>query len=186
MIASCMLLSLSQLIASRKQPIETRIIQGILQLRGYVMQCINDALNDKYRAACDHVIVATLLLATCEALHGLRESYPIHMIGLMDMVNHRGGLRELGFEGCVEAFSKSLHCLDATCLQRCKLISITTVLWQDANIAHIVGGQTYSHLAKNKSPLPDAKVDKDHFLAGAVLTADTFAEENEGKDIPTW
>lgn len=106
LIASCMLLSLSQLIASRKQPIEPRIIHGILQLRGHVMRSINEALEDKTRGACDHVIVATLLLATCEALHGLRESYPIHMIGLMDMVNHRGGLRELGFEGCVEAFSE--------------------------------------------------------------------------------
>lgn len=105
LISSCMLLSLSQLIAARRKSIEPRIIHGILQLRGHVIRCINEALNDIKRAASDHVIVATLLLATCEALHGLRESYPVHMMGLMAMVNSRGGLRELGFEGCVEAFS---------------------------------------------------------------------------------
>lgn len=54
------------------------------------------------------------------------------------------------------------------------------VRWQDANIAHIVGGKTYSHLGKNKSPLPEVKADKDQFLAGAALTTDSFAE-GDGK-----
>jgi hypothetical protein len=70
------------------------------------MRAINSALEDPTRATSDHIIIAVLLLATCEALHGLRESYPVHMRGLMEMINHRGGLRCLGFEGCIEAFSE--------------------------------------------------------------------------------
>lgn len=70
------------------------------------MRTINEALDDPVRATSDHLIIAVLLLATCEALHGMQESYPVHMLGLMNMVNCRGGLRALGFEGCVEAFSE--------------------------------------------------------------------------------
>lgn len=108
-VTSCMLLSLSQLIATRRatQPIPPRIIYGILQLRGHVMRIINEALDDPRRANSDHLIIAVLLLATCEALHGLRESYPVHMIGCMNMVNLRGGLSALGMQGLVEAWSTS-------------------------------------------------------------------------------
>lgn len=83
-----------------------RINRGILQLRGHVIRSINKALDDSSRAVTDHVIAAVMLLAKAEALQGLKESYPVHMVGLMDMVNLRGGYTKLGFEGCLEAYSE--------------------------------------------------------------------------------
>lgn len=106
LLSACMLLSLSQMTAAMPQPVDPKFTYHILQLRGHVIREINVAMQDHGRRMGDHLVVAILLLATCEALHGLRKSYPIHMIGLMNLVNHRGGLRALGSNGSVEGFSK--------------------------------------------------------------------------------
>lgn len=82
------------------------MIHHVLELRGYVLRRINQALEDQSRATSDAMLAAVLLLATFEALHGLVGVYPVHMMGLMDMVNQRGGFQALGCEGCAEAFSK--------------------------------------------------------------------------------
>lgn len=58
------------------------------------------------RAISDDVIIAVVLLASTEATHGLRESYLLHIRGLMELINRRGGLRELGYGGCIEAYSE--------------------------------------------------------------------------------
>jgi hypothetical protein len=64
-------------------------------------------------------------------------------------------------------------------------VDFCQVLWQDANIANIVGGKGFVHLAKNHSRLPKARADKEHFLAGAVVNSENFAE-NGGRDVPRW
>lgn len=101
-----MLLSLSHLASQRPQRIDAAFNYQILQLRGYIIRGIDAALKDPKRCMTDHACIAILLLATVEALHGLRKSYDVHMTGLMNLINIRGGLRALGFGGHSEAFSK--------------------------------------------------------------------------------
>lgn len=102
LVASCILLSLTL----RNPP--SREIAPMLRLRGHVIRSINEALDDPSRATSDYVISAVSLLAMYEAYHGFRESYPVHMFGLMRMINHRGGFKQLGFEGGLAAWSKSI------------------------------------------------------------------------------
>jgi hypothetical protein len=80
--------------------------RAILRLRGHVMRSISSALDDPQRALSDEIMVAVLLLARADALQGLRESYPLHMEGLMKIINLRGGWKKVGFEGILEAYSE--------------------------------------------------------------------------------
>lgn len=186
LLSACMLLSLSQMTAKRPQPVDPSCTYHILQLRGHVIHEINLGMHDPVRSMGDHMVVAILLLATCEALHGLRKSYPIHMRGLMDLINYRGGLQALGSSGSVEGFSKSINVAASTVPTNGQP---TVVLWQDKNIANIVGGQGYSHLAENPTRVHDPKPNKEHFLWGATVNAKTEAQEEfaDGyEDEPAW
>lgn len=107
LVSAWCLIGTAQLLLHQDSRLEPRIVQGILRLRGHAIRDINLALDDPSRATSDVLIVAVLLLATADALHGFRESYPLHMAGLMEMINAKGGFSALGFGGCLEAFSKS-------------------------------------------------------------------------------
>lgn len=105
--------------------------RSMLRLRGHVMRSINSALDDSSRVVKDEVLVAVILLARSDAIYGSREaglseSCPVHMTGVMDMVNMRGGLSELGFDGVVEAFGEwnplsSNICLCRNLRRQCQL-----------------------------------------------------------------
>ncbi|SMQ48810.1 unnamed protein product [Zymoseptoria tritici ST99CH_3D7] len=143
LVVSVMLLGLATILLDRPGPQTPMARRSMLRLRGHVMRSINSALDDSSRVVKDEVLVAVILLARSDAIYGSREaglseSCPVHMTGVMDMVNMRGGLSELGFDGVVEAF----------------------VLWQDVNIAEMTGGKTYSHLVKDRNAACDTESTK--------------------------
>lgn len=70
------------------------------------MRSINSALDDPARATNELVMFAVMSLALCEAQLGFEDTYPLHMAGLMEMVNLRGGFQALGYDGGAEGFSK--------------------------------------------------------------------------------
>lgn len=142
LLAAAIFLSTGHLLATRREPPQAKDIYPVLQMQGVVIRSINAALRSPKRSVSDHTIVAVLLLATYEALHGLTDAYHLHMTGMIQMINHRGGMAALGMHGYVELF----------------------ILWQDANVANIVGGAGYAHLANNPTAGHKAKPDKSMFL----------------------
>lgn len=119
-------------------------LSHVQRLQCYVYHSINTAIGVPQRSTSDQLIIAVMLLAAYEALHGQRDLYHVHMKGMVQMINIRGGLPGLGMNGYLEAF----------------------VLWQDGNLANIYGGEGYSHLVRNPSSRPRAKAEKSMFLLG--------------------
>ncbi|KAK5128312.1 hypothetical protein LTR85_002979 [Meristemomyces frigidus] len=142
LLAAAILLSTGHLIATRRVPRLHQDAYDALRLQQYVYNDINTALRYPERATSDQSIAAVLLLATYEALHGQMDLYHLHMTGLVQMVNARGGLSGLGMNGYLELF----------------------ILWQDGNFANAIGGCGYSHLAQSPSTLPKARADNSMFL----------------------
>ena len=73
-------------------------------------------------------------------MFGSQDIYHIHMEGLKQMVNQRGGLSNLGFDGLLERI----------------------ILWNDANCAALVGGTPYfgqdGEATAIESPRPDTRL----------------------------
>lgn len=141
-------------------------------------------LVDPARAASDRLIIAVLLLATCEALHGLRESYSVQMIGLMNIVNSRGGLRELGFDGRVEAVSKFR-------------ISFLLLFMIASDMDWFSPLARCKHCEHRQRSELYPSCEESQLSAGGVGRQGTFrgwsggkcgyfADHNEGKDVPMW
>lgn len=94
------------------------IARCIWELRSFVTRTINEALRDPERGTCDALIGAVLILAKHEGLQGKADSYHIHMRGLVQMINLRGGLVSLN--------------------RRQKYLE-SMVNWQDANVSAVMG-----------------------------------------------
>ena len=107
------------------------VARCIWELRSFVTRTINEALQDPERGTCDALIGAVLILATHEGLQGKANSYHIHMRGLVQMINLRGGLVSLN--------------------RRQKYLE-SMVKWQDANVSAVMGNkQTYYSLCDHPS-----------------------------------
>ncbi|KAJ9293875.1 transcriptional regulator family: Fungal Specific TF [Paecilomyces variotii] len=71
----------------------------LLQLRCEAIRTINEALREPERALTDAVIGAVAKMASYEAMFGSLDTYNTHMMGLVQMVDLRGGLASLGLDG---------------------------------------------------------------------------------------
>jgi len=96
----------------------------IANMESFLLQRINEALQDPVRGISDQMLVAVALYAAYEIKLGNGARYHIHMNGLLQMINLRGGLREIGQQ---DPYVERL------------------LLWQDANTAKLAGIQGYLH-----------------------------------------
>lgn len=66
-----------------------------LRLKEEAIRSINRSLPDPPREASDWLIAAVAKMASYEAMFGDRETYRIHMEGVVQLINTRGGLEAL-------------------------------------------------------------------------------------------
>ncbi|CZT21159.1 uncharacterized protein RCC_07020 [Ramularia collo-cygni] len=64
-------------------------------MRGYLVNCVNAALNDPHRSTSDPMLAAVGMFAIYEVKYGNLEAYHVHMSGLQQMVRLRGGIAEV-------------------------------------------------------------------------------------------
>jgi hypothetical protein len=100
----------------------------IANMERFLLQSINEALRDPVRGISDQLLVAVALYAAYEIKHGNGSRYHVHMSGLVQMINLRGGLREIGQH-------------DPYCERM--------LLWQDANTAKLANIPGYLHELDN-------------------------------------
>ena len=109
----------------------------IANMEHFLLQSINEALQDPVRGISDQMLIAVALYAAYEIKHGNGVRYHIHMRGLVQMINLRGGLREIGQQ---DPYAELL------------------LLWQDTNTAKLAGIEGYLHNLDNSlgplSPRP--------------------------------
>lgn len=67
-------------------------------MRGYLVRCVNAALDDPDRSISDPMLAAVALLAIYEVKYGNLKEYHIHMNGLVQMVKLRGGIVNMSQE----------------------------------------------------------------------------------------
>lgn len=117
---------ISQYLYNRSDSVSQLVTHCIGRLRGLALDRINAALGDPKRACSDPLICAVLLMAAHEGLQGSRQNYDIHMKGLIQMINLRGGL---------SAINDSKPFLGPF------------IAWQDTNIATILRTPLYHKMA---------------------------------------
>lgn len=115
----------------------------IANMERFLLQSINDALKDPVRGISDQLLVAVALYAAYEIKHGNPSRYHIHMSGLVQMINLRGGLREIGQQ---DPYAELL------------------LLWQDANTSKLAGITGYLQNMNNsleqssRRPKPNPRI----------------------------
>jgi hypothetical protein len=124
--------------ASSRSPDGARI----LNIERFLLKSINEALKDPVRSISDQMLVAVILYAAYEIKHGTGERYHIHMRGLLQIINLRGGLREVGRQ---DPYTERL------------------LLWQDANTAQLAGVESYlgrldNNLGTSSLPRSNSKI----------------------------
>lgn len=135
-VAVAALISAGHILSIRNSPMSQVVAQGVGRLRSLVLNTINTALRDPKRACSDPLLCAVLIMATHEGLQGSTQSYHIHMKGLVQMINMRGGLDGVND---VQPFVSSL------------------IAWQDTNVSTILGIPPYHKLARGAENAPVVK-----------------------------
>lgn len=96
------LLSTALLVGVRNQldvqgrSLKGKTLIGVLHIERYLMRRINEALRDPVRGFTDQMLLAVGLCAAYEIKHGNGACFHIHMRGLVQMINMRGGLLAIG------------------------------------------------------------------------------------------
>ncbi|KAH8821451.1 hypothetical protein F5884DRAFT_87770 [Xylogone sp. PMI_703] len=67
--------------------------------KGYVIRFVNESLSDEQRCCTDEVLTTVVALINEECIQGNIDKAEIHLQGLKRMVDLRGGIDCLGFEG---------------------------------------------------------------------------------------
>ncbi|GAB7327808.1 hypothetical protein MBLNU13_g11606t2 [Cladosporium sp. NU13] len=76
--------------------IDGQTFASVLQIERFLMRSINEALGDPIRGISDPMLIAVALCAAYEIKHGTGACYHIHMRGLVQMIQLRGGLLAIG------------------------------------------------------------------------------------------
>lgn len=69
--------------------------QLVMQLETSLVSRVKEALRDPLLRISNQVLVAVAMCAAYEIKHGTRGSYHVHMSGLVQMIDLRGGLHEI-------------------------------------------------------------------------------------------
>ena len=75
----------------------------LLRLQGFVIDVIQSALEDPQRRVSDQLLLAVMIMALHEAIHGSPRVYYVHMEGFLRMLKMRGGLTTMGLDGLLES-----------------------------------------------------------------------------------
>lgn len=125
---------------------------NFLQLKSMALRSVNHAIQDGNTS--DATIAAIANIATTEAMFGSPDVFHTHMLGLLGMVQARGGLDMLGVDGVLE---------------RC-------LLWIDSHGSHVSGMEPHfskkdysQHSARPKALHPSPS--KQRFLTARHDTA---------------
>ncbi|BCR89407.1 uncharacterized protein ACHE_50605S [Aspergillus chevalieri] len=123
----------------------TELRLNLLSMRGEAVQSINQSLAKQYRTINDALVGAIAKMASYEAMFGNVDTYGVHMQGLRQIVNLRGGLDGLGLGGLLRRI----------------------VVWIDRNGAFLNGSMLYFPGATfvPGQPLPDPN--PGHFLGAS-------------------
>ena len=97
-------------------------------MESFLLQRISEALQDTVRGISDQMLVAVALHAAYEIKHGNSSRYHVHMEGLLQMMNLRGGLCDIGQQ---DPYVERL------------------LLWHDVNTANLAGIKGYLHNLDN-------------------------------------
>lgn len=137
-LATAVLVATGHLLTVRGAPVSQNTISSIYELRNFVIRTINTAIQDPTRALSISLLAAVLIIASNEALQGSAENYHIHMKGLVKMINLRGGLSRLNDE---QQFMREF------------------IIWQDTNVATVMGCRPYHLLADGADEAPSVVPD---------------------------
>lgn len=99
-----------------------RDFMQVLMLEDFLIKRVNAALKQPGRAVSDPMLVAVALCAAYEVKNGNPDAYHVHMKGLMQMIDIRGGLAAVG-EG--DPYLERM------------------LIWHDVNTSQIVGHKGY-------------------------------------------
>lgn len=123
----------------------TELRLNLLSMRGEAVQAINQSLAKQHGTINDALVGAIAKMASYEAMFGNVDTYGVHMQGLHQIVNIRGGLDGLGLGGLLRRI----------------------VVWIDRNGAFLNGSTLYFPGATfvHGQPLPDPN--PGHFLGAS-------------------
>lgn len=143
LLATAILIAAGHLLAIRRAPMSQDTMRCIYELRDFVIHSINEAIQDPERAVSNPLLVAILIVASHEGLQGSAKNYHIHMQGLLRMINLRGGLSKLNES---QPYFREY------------------IVWQDTNVAAIMGCKPYHLLADGSAGAPTVKPDSRMWL----------------------
>ncbi|KAI5362993.1 putative fungal transcription factor [Septoria linicola] len=130
LVSAAVLIATGHILSVRNSGMSGNIARCIFESKNFVLNTVNEALRDPTRAITDPLVCAILILASHEGLQGKHENYHIHMTGLVQMINMRGGLSVLNeTQKSLEAF----------------------IIWQDTNVAAVAGCEPYYKQTVNRT-----------------------------------
>lgn len=142
LLAAAMLLTTRFLLSRSGKPLPPKVLYHALQFRGFLIQQVTNALSDTKRAVSDAMVATVLLLSAYELTYGDPMSYHVHMTGLVQMIDLRGGMQEIGrSDPYVEGF----------------------ILWHDSNASTLAGCRPYCEKVKGRSNRSSPEADPDMF-----------------------
>ena len=91
-LAIVILLTARHQLSLSKSELEGQDLVHMLNIERSLISSINSALQDPVRGISDHMLLAISLWSAYEIKHLNANHYQVHMTGLMNMINLRGGL----------------------------------------------------------------------------------------------
>ena len=86
---------------------------NLLQMKSKAIASINEALRIPSQSPSDQLIGAVAKMASYEAMFGDQATFEMHMMGLLKMVQLRGGLTKLGLQGMLARICVWIDCNSA-------------------------------------------------------------------------
>lgn len=102
--------------------LDRQTFASVMQIERFLMRSINEALGDPVRGVSDQMLITVGLCAAYEIKHGTGACYHVHMQGLVQMIQLRGGLAAIGQ---LDSYVSRL------------------LVWLDANTSKIAGCRPY-------------------------------------------
>ena len=92
LLATAVLIGVRNHLDVQGRRVESNTLVDVLRIEQFITRSINNALADPVRGITDQMLLAVALCASYEIKHGNGACYHMHMRGLVQMINLRGGL----------------------------------------------------------------------------------------------
>lgn len=117
---------------TRVGQLEGQTFIHVVKIERFLVRSINDALDEPTRGVTNQMLMAVSFCASYEIKHGNIASYHMHMQGLVQMINLRGGLFAIGYP---DPYTARL------------------LIWTDFNTSKVAGYEPYLKYLANYAPL---------------------------------